>query len=320
MPHRHAVRRAALFAACIAIVALAAPARAAFPDRPIQLVVPFPAGGTVDVVARKFAESLAAMLHTPVVVVNRDGGSGVIGLQVVAAAQPDGYTLAFAPNGPLTVQPALAKIAYDLASFEPVCQVFAYSYVLVVPAGSAIDSVGALVTRAKSPQGVKFGFGGIGTAPHFAMLELMRAAHVDVLGVPYRGDPPVALSLKSGDLDAAVLTVEVARAQGFRILAALAPARLAALPNVPTAREQGLDVRATTNAGVIAPRNLPADVARALGGGCAAGVRDARFEAGMQAFGQTVSYLDGPAFARALGADAEAKRVLIDATGMRQAR
>jgi hypothetical protein len=81
-----------------------------------------------------------------------------------------------------------------------------------------------------------------------------------------------------------------------------------------------LDVLATTNAGVIAPRNLPADVARARGGGCAAGVRDARFEAGMQAFGQTVSYLDGPAFARALEADAEAKRVLIDATGMRQAR
>jgi tripartite-type tricarboxylate transporter receptor subunit TctC len=311
-------RFAAIVLACVAALAAGPTAQAAWPERPIQLVVPFPAGGTVDVVARKFAESLSSMLHTPVVVVNRDGGSGVIGLQVVAAAQPDGYTLAFAPNGPLTVQPALAKIAYDLASFEPVCQVFAYSYVLVVPAGSAIDSIGALVARAKSPQGVKFGYGGVGTAPHFAMVELMRAAHVDMLGVPYRGDPPVALALKAGDLDAAVLTVEVARAQGFRILAALAPARLAMLPNVPTAREQGFDVLATTNAGVVAPKNLAAEAARALAGGCAAGVRDAKFEAGMQAFGQTVSYLDGPAFGRALAADADAKRVLIDATGLRK--
>jgi tripartite-type tricarboxylate transporter receptor subunit TctC len=313
-------RFAAIVLACVAALAAGPAAQAAWPERPIQLVVPFPAGGTVDVVARKFAESLSSMLHTPVVVVNRDGGSGVIGLQVVAAAQPDGYTLAFAPNGPLTVQPALAKIAYDLASFEPVCQVFAYSYVLVVPAGSAIDSIGALVARARSPQGVKFGYGGVGTAPHFAMVELMRAAHVDMLGVPYRGDPPVALALKAGDLDAAVLTVEVARAQGFRILAALAPARLAMLPNVPTAREQGFDVLATTNAGVVAPKNLAPEAARALAGGCAAGVRDAKFEAGMQAFGQTVSYLDGPAFGRALAADADAKRVLIDATGLRKAQ
>jgi tripartite-type tricarboxylate transporter receptor subunit TctC len=317
---RRFLRRAALMAACMALLALGVPARAAYPERPIQLVVPFPAGGTVDVVARKFAESLAAILHTPVVVVNRDGGSGVIGLQVVAAAQPDGYTLAFAPNGPLTVQPALARTAYDLASFAPVCQVFAYSYVLVVPAGSAIDSIGALVARAKTPQGVRFGYGGVGTAPHFAMVEIMRAAHVDMLGVPYRGDPPVALALKAGDLDAAVLTVEVARAQGFRILAALAPERLAVLPAVPTAREAGFDVLATTNAGVIAQKGLPTDVARALDGGCAAAARDTKFAAGMQAFGQTMSYLDGPAFARALEADAAAKRVLIDATGLRHAQ
>jgi tripartite-type tricarboxylate transporter receptor subunit TctC len=311
--------RRSLFAALLPAALLVAPLPgfADYPDRPLQLIVPFPAGGTVDVVARKFAESLGDVVGQSVVVLNRDGASGVVGTQAVANAAPDGYTLGFEPNGPLTVQPALKKVPYSLATFRPICQVFVYPYVLAVKEDRPTTSLKDFVNRAKGANPIKYGFGGIGTAPHFAMLQLAQAGGIKPLGVPYRGDPPVALALKSGDIDAAVLTVEVARQQGFKLLAVLFDTRLPVLPNVPTAREQGFDVVAVTNAGLIAPGKIPANVAQKLEASCAAAVQSPKFQASMKQLEQQIAYLPGDKFSTALAADAQAKRRLIESSGIK---
>src|SRR3954453_14499157 len=99
-------------------------AQSTWPERPIQLIVPFPAGGGVDVIARPFAEMLGELLHQPVVVIPRDGAAGTIGMNVVATAKPDGYTLAYTPNGPIPVQPqVIPTLPYRFDSFQPICQV-----------------------------------------------------------------------------------------------------------------------------------------------------------------------------------------------------
>ena len=120
---------ATIFNSVVALAALAsglALAQPAWPDKAVQLVVPFPAGGGVDIIARPFAEQFGALLGQPVVVAPRDGASGAIGMSVVASARPDGYTLAFTPNGPVTIQPhVIPTLAYKLDSFVPLCQIFA---------------------------------------------------------------------------------------------------------------------------------------------------------------------------------------------------
>jgi tripartite-type tricarboxylate transporter receptor subunit TctC len=312
--------RAWRLAALVAAVLQWGPAAAwaDYPDRPLQMIVPFPAGGTVDVVARRFAESLAETLGQPVAVLNRDGASGVIGTQAVGSAAPDGYTVGFDPNGPLTVQPSLKKVPYSLATFRPICQVFVYPYVLAVKEDSPIASLKDFVTRARNAAAIKYGFGGVGTAPHFAMLQLSQAGGMKPLGVPYRGDPPVAVALKTGEVDAAVLTVEVARAQGFRLLAVFFDKRLVVLPDVPTAREQGFDVVATTNAGLIAPAKIPAKVAQRLESACSATLQGSKFQAGMKQLEQQIAYLPGDKFLDALAADEQAKRRLIESSGIKR--
>jgi tripartite-type tricarboxylate transporter receptor subunit TctC len=314
MTHRLALL---LAAACLGpFPAGAAP----WPERPLQLVVPFPAGGTVDMAGRQFAQALAAQLKQPVAVLNRDGGSGTIGTTAVASAAPDGYTLGFIPNGPLTVQPTLnRKLAYSLDSVKPVCQVFSYPYVLAVRRDSPHATLQDFLAAAQAaPKPLAYGFGGVGTAPHFAMLQLGQASRTKFLGVPYRGDPPTAVALKGGEVEAAVLTVEVARQLGFKLLAVFDGKRQAALPQVPTAAEQGADVVAATTVGLFAPAATPPAVLSTLASACAAVTRSAAFRAGMQKMNQSVDALDATRFEAALRADTEIKRRLIESSGIRQ--
>src|SRR5206468_9450470 len=146
-------------------------AQGAWPERPITLIVPFPAGGGVDLVARPFAERFSERLGKPVVVVNRDGASGTIGTAAVAAAKPDGYTLAFTASGPLTIQPhVIPTLAYKPDNLQPLCQVFASQYVFAVRSDSAFKSLDDFVNAVKAQPGrLTYGFGGVATSPHLAM-------------------------------------------------------------------------------------------------------------------------------------------------------
>ena len=291
-------------------------ASAAWPERSVEFIVPFPAGGTVDLVARKLGEAMTDVIGQSVVVINRDGGSGVIGVQAVANAQPDGHSIAFTPNGPLTVQPALRKTPFTLASFRPVCQVFTYPYVLAVAETSPINTLKDYISEAKGGA-LNYAFGGVGTAPQFAALQLSQVAGVKMLGVPYRGDPPGAMALKGGEVKSGIFTVEIARQQRFKVLAVFAEQRIGSLPNVPTAREQGYDVVASTMAGLVAPARINDDAAKALDAACAKAVQSPKFVAGMKQLEQTIAYLPGDRFAAVLTSDADSKKMLIESSGIR---
>jgi tripartite-type tricarboxylate transporter receptor subunit TctC len=306
--------------AAASIMLAASAVRAEWPDKPIQLVVPFPAGGTVDVVSRRFAEGMSQRLKQPLVVVNRDGGSGIIGAAAVSISSPDGYTLGFFPDGPISVQPTLnRRISYSADSFKPVCQVFSFPYVLAVKTDSALNTLRDFAAKAKAaPQEVTYGFGGIGTAPHFAMLQFAQKSGLKFLGVPFRGDPAVAVGLKGGEVDAAVLTVETARRLGFKVLAVFADQRLPMLPKALTAREQGFDVVASTYTGLFAPVKTPANVTAKLEAACASTLKSDDFQRAMIGLNQSASWLDSEKFESALRADIEIKRRLIESSGIRQ--
>lgn len=141
-------------------------AQSTWPDRPIQLIIPFPAGGGVDVIARPFAQIFGELVRQTVVVIPRDGAAGTIGSNVVASAKPDGYTIAFTPNGPITVQPhVIAALPYKPDSFVPLCQVFAVQYVIAVGGDSPYRTLGELIAAAKAKPGqVSYGFGGVATS------------------------------------------------------------------------------------------------------------------------------------------------------------
>lgn len=310
-------RLLALLAACV--VSGPAVAQTTWPDRAIQLVVPFSAGGGVDVIARPFAELWRELLHQPVVVVPRDGAAGTIGTAAVAAAKPDGYTLAFTPNGPITVQPhVIPTLPYKPDDLTPLCQVFAVQYVLAVRPDSTYKTFGDLLATAKAlPGKLTYGFGGIATAPHLAISQLAIVANVDMLGVPFRGDPQVIVALRSGEIDTAMLNVGAAKAQGFRPLATFADARQVEIADTPTVKELGYPVVSSAFGGLFAPKGLPADIAKKIEATCQKVVADERFQRATRQASQEPVYRSGADFAQLLAADYAIKGEIVKRAGVK---
>ena len=280
-------------------------AQTPWPERPVQLIVPFPAGGGVDVIARPFAEIFGELVKQTIVVVPRDGAAGTIGSNVVAVAKPDGYTLAFTPNGPITVQPhVIPTLSYKLDNFVPLCQIFAVQYVIAVKPDSPFKTLGDLISAAKAKPGdVSYGFGGVATAPHLAISQLTLAANVDMLSVPFRGDPQAILALKGGEIDSATMNIGGARAQGFRMLATFAAERQSEIPDVPTVKELGYPVVSSAFGGLFAPKGLPSDIATKIEGACEKAVADERFRKAARQANQEPVYRKAADFAKMLNND-----------------
>ena len=296
------------------------PAHAEWPERSIQIIVPFPPGGAVDGIARQFGQAASVELGQPVVVTNRDGASGMIGSKALATSAPNGYTLGVFPNGPLTIQPSLsANASYRLKDFTPICQLSTYTFALIVKKDSPYPTLKALVGAARQTSApLSYGFGGIGTAPHFAMLGLIDATKTKWTGVPFRGAPLSASGVLSGTVDAAVVPLDIANRAAFKILAVFSDARAAVLADVPTAREEGVDVMADTLVGLFVPASTPTAVTVKLGGVCAKIAASAAFKAALIQMNQSTNYLGGPAFEKALQMDEVSMRKLIESSGIKE--
>ncbi|MBI3513170.1 MAG: tripartite tricarboxylate transporter substrate binding protein [Proteobacteria bacterium] len=315
---RRALRRLlALLTACA--LSGSAAAQTVWPDRSVQLIVPFSAGGGVDVIARPFAEIWREMLHQPIVVVPRDGAAGTIGTAAVAAAKPDGYTLAFTPNGPITVQPhVIPTLPYKPDDLVPLCQVFAVQYVLAVRPDNPYRTFGDLIAAAKARPGkLMYGFGGIATAPHLAISQLTIAAEIDMLGVPFRGDPQVVVALRGGEIDSAMLNVGAAKAQGFRPLATFADARQQEIADTPTVKELGYPVVSSAFGGLFAPKGLPPDSAKKIEATCQSVVADERFQRAVRQASQEPVYRDAAHFGQMLAADYAIKGEIVKRAGIK---
>jgi tripartite-type tricarboxylate transporter receptor subunit TctC len=249
-------------------VALAGP----YPERAIQMVVPFPPGGPADVVARPLAERLSAALGQPVVVVNKPGASGTIGAALVAKAEPDGYTLLMGTSNELTMSPGLySKLPYDPAKdFAPITTVIRFPNVLVVKRDLPVSTAQDLVALTRSKPGqMNYGTSGTGSTNHLTT-ELYRVStKVELNYVSYRGGAPAMTDLMGGQIQAMFATLPsssgLIQGGSIRALMVTDQRRWAAIPDVPSATEAGLpDVQVISFNGVLAPAGTPRDIVARL--------------------------------------------------------
>lgn len=295
---------------------LARPA-AAWPDRPVQLIVPFPAGGVIDIVARGFAQALTDRLGVAVAVVNRDGASGAIGGRALATTRPDGHVLGFFSAGAITTQPLIVRnVGYTLASFQPLCQVFSGGYVLVAGRGGPASAAAAIEQARREPGLISFGYGGNGTPPHWALLGLERSTGARFNAVPFRGDPPLVTALLGGDIALGILSTGSAVSASLPALLSFGAERARDLPAVPTAHETGVPIQEAVFGGLIAPAGLPAAVAQRLEAACDATIEDPRVSDTLRAARLDATPADARGFTAALERDVAAKRELARLAGL----
>jgi tripartite-type tricarboxylate transporter receptor subunit TctC len=262
--------RIALFlCACLCGTALAQ----VYPSRPLRLVVPFPAGGSADLIGRALAKKMGEGLSQQVIVENRAGAGGTIGAGAVAKSPADGYTLGLGTVSTLGMAPVVrANPPYDsLAAFAPVSLVASAPFIVVVNASVPAKSLAELIALAKArPGGLNFASIGDGTLQHFTGESFKSLAGVDIVHVPYKGVAPALVDLLAGQVQIgfdvlASFQLQNLQSGRLRALAVLGPARVAQLPTVPTAAEAGLaGLEVTAWFGLIAPKGTPAEVVARL--------------------------------------------------------
>jgi tripartite-type tricarboxylate transporter receptor subunit TctC len=252
-----------------------------YPDRPVKLIAPFPAGGLADVLARAVGDEMSKTLGQPVIVENRAGAGGNVGADAVARAAPDGYTLLMTSAGILTANQFLyAQMPFNVeTAFIPVSNVADMSMLVVVNPKVEAKTLKDLVALAKAQPGkLNFGSPGIGTTGHLGLAMLMHAAKINIGHVPYRGAAPAVTDLIAGQIDGVVdnppTVLSHIQSDKLRPLAVAAKQRMALLPDVPTAAEQGVaGYEASSWFGIAAPAGTPPAVVAKLHSAIAAAVR-----------------------------------------------
>ena len=255
-----------------ATLAVASLAQAAFPDKPIRLIVPFPAGGAADVMARGMAQQLGSELGQQIVVDNRGGAGGAPAAEAAARSPADGYTLFFGTMGTQAINPALySRIKYDpLKDFAPISVTHITPRVLVVGPSVAAKSIGELIALAKrKPDGLTYGSAGNGSSSHLSGALFETMAGVKMVHVPYKGSSPLLVDVLAGRVDMTfdsyTVYEEHIKSGKVRALGVTSKARMGALPQLPTIAESGLPGFDVSNwLGVLAPAGTPKDVVATL--------------------------------------------------------
>jgi tripartite-type tricarboxylate transporter receptor subunit TctC len=250
----------------LGLCALATPAFAqSFPERPIRMIIGYPAGGGVDVVARPVMQRLSERLGVPVVVENRAGANGNIAMEFAARVEPDGYTLFMGDAGNLGITHALyPHLSFDTQrDFLGVAQLTAGPSVIVISAAvPAVSHAEFVALNRARPGALNYGSAGIGSGPHLFYESWRRAAGIELTHVPYRGTGPALAGLLAGDVQLMVGNYGVFRgaheAGRVRVLAISSEARHPSLPDIPTVRESGVDWALMGFNAVIAPARIPA--------------------------------------------------------------
>ena len=242
-----------------------------FPNKPIRLIVPFPAGGPNDIIARVVGQRMSELTKQPVLIDNRGGQAGVLGTDAVAKANPDGYTIGIVSASALVISPTMEKVPYDVGrDFAPVTLVVTVPEMLVVASNFPANNMAELVALAKAQPG-KFNFAsaGVGGLPHLAGELLKLTAKIDIVHVPYRGAAPAINDLLGQQVQMAFLDLPVLlphiKAGTLRPIALGAPQRAPTAPDVPTTAEVGMpDILIENWYGMVAPAKTPDNIIAAL--------------------------------------------------------
>jgi putative tricarboxylic transport membrane protein len=295
---------------------------AAFPQRsPIEITVLFPAGTSADVTARMLADGMSRNLGQRVLVVNRPGAGGAIGYKHVRAQKPDGYSLVWNSNSISTTFHS-GQLEFDYQAFDAVARVLVESVVVAVRADARWKTLNELLADAKSrPNAINVGHSGIGSHTHISLAALFRASGVDVNEVPF-GAAQVVPSLLGAHVDAVVqlpaaLSAPVKQGQ-VRLLAALIPNRDPALPDVPTAREQGVDVSLEAWRGIAVPRGTPRSVISVLQDSIRTTVESSEFQKGAENLGVRPAFLPADEFSELIAKEDASLSRLMQLIGLKK--
>ncbi len=293
-----------------------------FPQRgPIEITVLFPAGSSADVTARLLADGMRKHLNQQVLVVNRPGAGGAIGYRHVAAQKPDGYALVWNSNSISTTFHS-GQLGFDYQAFDAVARVLVESVVLAVKGDSRWKSLNDFLQEAKAkPKTISVGHSGIGSHTHISLAALFSAAGAQVNEVPY-GAAQVVPNLVGGHVDAVVqlpaaLAALVKQGQ-VRLLAALIPNRDPALPDVPTAKEQGVDVSLEAWRGIAVPKGTPRPVIAALEASIRSTVASSDFQKTSENLGVRPAFLPADEFGRLIAAEDATLARLMQAIGLKK--
>lgn len=312
---------------CLGMGLVSAPAAAdAYPDRPLRMVVPFPAGGATDLMARALAQGLGEKLGQSVVVENRGGAGGSIGAEAVATAAPDGYTLLYSTMGVLTINPSLyAKLRYDpQKSFAPVSLTNLTSNLLVVDPALKVDSVAALAELARQRPGeLTFSSSGNGTTSHLAGEMFKSTAKVDIRHIPYKGTSGAINDFMAGRISMMIDTssnfIEQVKQGKIKALGVTSRKRLAALPDVPSISETpGFEsYEVSLWSGVLAPAGTPRPIIDRLNADIKSVMTSPQMVERMAGYGIQTTHSTPEEFSERIRADTQKWARIIEQSGAR---
>ncbi|MDB5534143.1 MAG: extra-cytoplasmic solute receptor protein [Hyphomicrobiales bacterium] len=296
-----------------------------FPNRQITIVVPYAPAGILDVVARIVAEGLRIKFNQAVVVLNKVGGGGMIGIREVMRAAPDGYTLLMANDGSHAIYPFVdPNVQFDpLRDFVPIAMPAEYSHAFMINAKVPATTVKEFVAYAKSKgDSLSFGTPGYGSVGHVAMEYFMEQTSTRMLHVPYRGTAPALYDLMIGEITASLQSMSGVIPQignaDLRILAVTGKDREAAMPDVPTMEESGFPGFIVTSwLGILAPADTPTDVQQTLGNAIVEVAKNPQTQKSLRTLGLEPATLDAPAFAKFYKAEIEKWKRLVAERGIK---
>ena len=281
------------------LLSLALPAAAQYPERPLTVLAGYPAGGLIDIVARQLAEGMKTKFPKGAVVVNRTGAGGSVAVSAVVQGKPDGYTILLTPLSTLVIQPQLNQLAYKTPDdYEPFINVVSYYPMLAVRTEAPWKTAQEFVSEAKAnTDKLRVGSPGEGTSSHLNLEELMYAAGIKLIHVPYQGWGQSSPALLGGHIDAIVAQPGELKPQAdgkrMRVLVAFQPKRHPLFADVPTAKELGWEVANGVWFLLMAPKGTPAPVLQYLHDAARAAMEDPAFAAAMRARGIDVDYRPG---------------------------
>jgi tripartite-type tricarboxylate transporter receptor subunit TctC len=297
---------AVLLLAASALLAPGVRAEDSYPNRQITLIVPYPAGGVVDLTGRLVAETMREKFGQPVVVLNKPGANGMIGLSELLRTPADGYTLLVNTDGGIAIPPAVdPNFKWDpMKDFTPVAQVGEFTWVVLVNSQLPVKTMQEFVAYAKAHSGsLAYGTPGIGTLPHMATEMLMKQIGVKMTHVPYKGSAPAINDLMAGvlamNIQSIPTVIGLTANDRLRFLAVLNDTRVKGLPDVPTMHESGLDglVISSWN-GIFAPPNLPPAIRDKIAQAMAEAVKTPKVQARFKSLSLDPIATDAPTFAK----------------------
>jgi len=288
-----------------------------FPSRPIVLITPLSAGSQIDIIARGLAEAFSKVSNQPMVVQNREGASSIIGVDAVAKAKPDGYTLGFGPDGAFVIQPNLnANLPYKSEDFDFICQTNSTMFLFLVGPQSPFKTVNELIeTARKSPGKLNFGTGGVATSMHLLGESVASEANVKFNHVPFKSIGDLSVQTLNGTVDFTVTVpnmLMVNLSKGMRALAISGDGKIPNLPSIPLLKEMGFKQAGNPSMiGLYAPKGMPADATTWLRNACQKAVVSAEFAATSAKTMTAVQYNDGISYGKLLAQSQKSNGDLI---------